>query len=96
MKKVQIKSRLLTLVVLFPLFFMHLAIAEETIIQQEKISFEKCLKVITVSENKLSISAEIEYISAKKRAAVFTLTDGILKITCDKEAGNLTVSTKTN
>ena len=28
--------------------------AEETIIQQEKISFEKCLKVITTSQDKLS------------------------------------------
>ena len=27
----------------------------ETIIQQEEISFEKCLKVITTSESKLSV-----------------------------------------
>ena len=65
MKKVQTKLRLPALAVMFPLIFLHHAIAEETIIQQEKISFEKCLKVITVSESKLSIAPEIEYISAK-------------------------------
>ena len=40
------------LITLEPLF----ATAEEKIIQKEKISFEKCMKVITTSENKLSIA----------------------------------------
>ena len=33
--------------------------AEETIIQQENISFEKCLKVITTSQDKLSVAPKI-------------------------------------
>ena len=70
--------------------------AAEKIIQQEKISFEKCLKVITTSEDKLSIAPEITDISEKKRVAVFTLIDGTLSITCDGEKGNVTVSTNTN
>ena len=37
--------------------------AEETIIQQEKISFEKCLKVITTSEDNLSVASEITDVS---------------------------------
>ena len=37
-------------------FFMSNAVAEEIIIQQEKISFEKCLKVITISQDKLSVA----------------------------------------
>ena len=70
--------------------------AEETIIQQEKISFEKCLKVITTSQDKLSVAPEITDVSNQKRVAVFTLVDGTLTIMCDGEAGNVTVSTNTN
>ena len=72
------------------------AAAEETVIQQEKISFEKCLKVITTSEDKLSVAPEIEDISEQKRVAIFTLIDGTLTITCDGIEGNVTVSTNTN
>ena len=70
--------------------------AEETNIQQEKISFEKCLKVITTSQDKLSIAPEITDVSDQKRIAVFTLVDGTLTITCDGIEGNVTVSTNTN
>lgn len=70
--------------------------AQETIIQKEKISFEKCLKVITTSQDKLSVAAEISDISEQKRTAVFPLADGTLTITCDGIEGNVTVSTNTN
>lgn len=70
--------------------------AEETIIQQDKISFEKCLKVITTSEDKLSVAPEVTDVSDQKRVAVFTLVDGTLTITCDGIEGEVTVSTNTN
>ena len=70
--------------------------AKDTIIQQEKISFEKCLKVITTSQDKLSIAPEITDVSDQKRVAVFTLVDGTLTITCDGIEGNVTVSTNSN
>ena len=70
--------------------------AEETIIQQEKISFEKCLQVITTSQGKLSVAPEITDVSDQKRVAVFPLVDGTLTITCDGIEGNVTVSTNTN
>ena len=70
--------------------------AEETIIQQEKISFEKCIKVIMTSQDKLSIAPEITDVSDQKRVAVFTLVDGTLTITCDGLEGNVTVSTNSN
>ena len=72
------------------------AVAEETIIQQEKLSYEKCLKVITTSEDKLSVAPEVKDVSDQKRVAVFTLVDGTLTITCDGDQGNVTVSTNTN
>ena len=70
--------------------------AEETIIQQEKISFEKCLQVITTSQGKLSVAPEITDVSDQKRVAVFSLVDGTLTIKCDGIEGNVTVSTNTN
>ena len=70
--------------------------AEETIIQQEKISFEKCLKVITTSQDKLSVAPEIADVSDQKRIAVFSLIDGNLTITCDGIEGTVTVSTNKN
>ena len=70
--------------------------AEETIIQQEKIPFEKCLKVITTSQDKLSVAPEITDVSDQKRVAVFTLVDGTLTITCDGIKGYVTVSTNSN
>ena len=72
------------------------AAGEETIIQKEKISYEKCLKVIATSEDKLSVNPEIEEISDQKRIAIFTLVDGTLTITCDGLEGTVTVSTNTS
>ena len=72
------------------------AFAEEKIIQQEKISFDKCLKVITTSQNKLSIAPEITDEGDQKRIAVFTLIDGTLTITCNGKDGIVTVSTNTD
>ena len=83
-------------VMLFPMNLISSALAEETIIQHEKISYKKCLKVITTSEDKLSVAPEIKDVSNKKRVAVFILVDGTLTITCDGAEGSVTVSTNTN
>ena len=83
-------------VVLLPMNLMSSVLAEETIIQQEKISYEKCLKVIDTSEDKLFVAPDIKDVSNKKRVAVFKLVDGTLTITCDGTEGSVTVSTNTN
>ena len=85
-----------TSAILLTTFLMSGAVAKETIIQQEKISYEKCLKVITTSEDKLSLAPAITDASNQKRVAVFTLVDGTLTINCDGIEGNVTVSTTTN
>ena len=85
-----------TALVVLPLTLMSSVVAEEVIIQQEKISYEKCLKVITTSEDKLSVAPEIKDISDQKRVAIFTLVDGTLTITCDGIEGDVMVSTNTN
>ena len=81
---------------LFSVSLMSSVVAEETIIQQEKIAFEKCLKVITTSQDKLSVAPEITNATDLKRIAVFTLADGTLSITCDGIEGQVIVSTSTN
>ena len=96
MKKLQkqvVEGSLLAFMVIFLSSYVG---AEETIIQQEKISFEKCLQVITTSQDKLSVAPEITDVSDQKRVAVFPLVDGTLTITCDGIEGNVTVSTNTN
>ena len=70
------------------------AIAEETVIKQEKkITYETCLNVIKTSEDKLSITPEISEHSDEKRLATFKLVDGTLTITCDGQNGLIIVST---
>ena len=68
-------------------------VANETVIQEEKMSFKTCLNVITTSEIKLSIVPKITDEGEQKHVAVFKLTDGELKIDCDGEKGLVTVST---
>ena len=64
------------------LFLRGPLLAEEKVIQNEKMSLEQCIKVISVSEDKLSIAPKISDLSDKKRVAVFELSDGKLTITC--------------
>ena len=96
MKSIKIKLMHRVSLTVLSIFLTSQLMAKETIIQQEKISFEKCLKVISTSEDKLSMAPEIEEVSTQKRVAIFTLLDGILKITCDGIEGNVTVSTAKN
>lgn len=70
--------------------------AEQKIIKEETISFDKCLEVIKTSENKLSIAPKITDLSGEKRIAVFTLSDGSLAITCDGAKSKIIVSTNTD
>lgn len=96
MRNRRIKSLQIAVILLVPMFMMSHAEAGETIIQQEKIAFKKCLGVIAVSEKKLSIAPEIQDISDQKRIALFALADGTLTITCDGVKGTVTVSKNAN
>ena len=96
MKKLHIQVFQGSLAGFIVLVLTSLVGAEETIIQQEKISFEKCLNVIKTSQNKLSVAPQITDVSDQNRVAVFTLVDGTLVINCDGIEGKVTVSTNTN
>ena len=92
----RLNSFLPVLPTMFFMFSVGDVLANETVIQQEKMSFERCLNVITVSEKRLSVAPKILPISDKKRAAIFYLIDGQLKILCDGEEGEILVSTIKN
>ena len=96
MQNQKMKAKYVIVSTIFSFIMVSFAMAEETIIKEETISFEKCLKVIATSQDKLSVAPEITDASDQKRIAVFTLTDGTLTITCDGLEGNVTVSTNTN
>ena len=96
MKKLQTQAFRGSLAGLMVIAVSFHVVAQETIIQQEKLAFEKCLRVITTSQDKLSVAPEVNDISDQKRIAVFTLADGTLTITCDGEDRKVTVSTNTN
>ena len=72
------------------------AAAAENIIQQENMSLDKCIEVISTSTKKLSIEPEISEPSNKQRIAIYTLSDGKLKIFCDGVDKLVTVSILTN
>ena len=74
-------------------FLTGLVQAEEKLVKKEKMSFERCLSVIDVSKDKLSITPKISEFSERKRVAIFDLLDGTLSITCDGSNGFVSVTT---
>lgn len=96
MIKISEKNYIIISIALALFFFAEPLISEEKIVQKEEMSFEQCLKVIEVSKNKLSIAPKISDLTPDKRIAIFSLSDGILKIACDRNEGFVTVSTKLN
>ena len=85
MREVQFKLCGAILALLVCCFSHKSASADEKVIQQEKLSYDKCLKVIKTSENKLSVTPKIIDSINQRREAIFELVDGTLTITCDGE-----------
>ena len=54
--------------------------AEETIIQQEKLSFERCLKVITTSQDKLSVARKLPTSQIKSVSPSSPLSTALLQL----------------
>ena len=88
-----IKNLKVSGIFLFLIYFFSDVLAADTIIKKEKMSFDTCLKVISTSKNKLSLTPEINKKSDLNQVATFKLTDGSLKIICDGENELITVST---
>lgn len=88
------KNLNLTLIFFVGINFASPLICAETILQKEKLSFEKCLGVIKISAEKLSREAKILEEKDNFRAVQFQMEDGTLSITCDGNAQEVIVSSK--
>jgi len=58
----------------------------ETIIKKQHLSYEMCLKVISQTSDKLSITPKITVDSSDNHKVEYTLSDGKLIIICDKRS----------
>ena len=56
------------------------ATTADEIIRKEKLAFEKCLKVIITSEERLGIGSKIVVDEANVRVVEFKMSDGVLSI----------------
>lgn len=92
MTAICIKNLKISGIFLFLVYFFSDVLAADTIIKKEKMSFDTCLKVISTSKNKLSLTPEINKKSDLYQVATFKLSDGSLKIICDGENELITVS----
>ena len=91
-KESQVSWTLKLILFLFTIFLSSNSPAfAEKIIQQKKLGFSVCLKVIEDSAEKLSLVPEVTKYEETYRQAEFVLSDGILIIRCDGEKGTLTV-----
>ena len=74
------------------LFLSVSPLRSETILQNEKISFEVCLNVIEVSSEQLSLTPKIKIDNNDLRVAEFKMVDGTLKISCNRQINEMVVS----
>ena len=71
----------------------HFSLAE-TIVKQETVSFEGCLKVIQVTADQIGLTPKLAVDTDALRVAEFSAPDGTVVITCDRDAKQVTVSIK--
>ena len=71
----------------------HLSLAE-TIVKQETVSFEGCLKVIQVTADQIGLAPKLAVDTDALRVAEFSAPDGTVVIKCDRAAKQVTVSIK--
>lgn len=88
------KKFFVPLVAIKILFFGSHGANAETVLKQEMVSFRECLKVIEVTKNQTGLTPRMSVDEEALKVAEFVAPDGIVVITCDKEARQVTVSVK--
>ena len=84
-------QKVLTLTVLsiFPSFAMA-----ETVVKEETVSFEACLKIISVTSDQIGLEPLLTVDEEQSQTAEFRAPDGTVVIACDGQAKKVTVSIK--
>ena len=84
-------QKVLTLTVLsiLPSFAMA-----ETVVKEETVSFDACLKIISVTSDQIGLEPLLTVDEEQSQTAEFRAPDGTVVIACDGQAKKVTVSIK--
>lgn len=87
----RVLQKILTLTVsaMMPSFAMA-----ETVVKEETVSFEACLKIISVTSDQIGLEPLLTVDEEQSQVAEFRAPDGTVVITCDGQAKKVTVSIK--
>lgn len=87
----RVLRKVLTLTVLsiLPSFAMA-----ETVIKEETVSFDACLKIISVTSDQVGLEPLLVVDEEQSQTAEFRSPDGTVVIACDGQAKKVTVSIK--
>lgn len=66
----------------------------QTVIKQDTLSFEGCLKVIEITSEQIGAPPKVKVDADNRRVAEFLAPDGTVVIECDRETEQVTVSIK--
>ena len=80
--------------ILLTLWLNPQLLAAETVIKRETVSFEGCLRVIEMTSEQSGLSPKLTSDTSNRRVAEFKAADGVLLITCDRDAKTVVISTK--
>ena len=87
----RVLQKILTLTVsaMMPSFAMA-----ETVVKEETVSFDACLKIISVTSDQIGLEPLLTVDEEQSQVAEFRAPDGTVVITCDGQAKKVTVSIK--
>ena len=66
----------------------------ETVVKEETVSFEACLKIISVTSDQIGLEPLLTVDEEQSQVAEFRAPDGTVVIACDGQAKKVTVSIK--
>jgi len=66
----------------------------ETVVKEETVSFEACLKIISVTSDQIGLEPFLTVDEEQSQTAEFRAPDGTVVIACDGQAKKVTVSIK--
>jgi len=66
----------------------------ETVVKEETVSFEACLKIISVTSDQIGLEPLLTVDEEQSQTAEFRAPDGTVVIACDGQAKKVVVSIK--
>ena len=66
----------------------------ETVVKEETVSFDACLKIISVTSDQIGLEPLLTVDEEQSQTAEFRAPDGTVVIACDGQAKKVTVSIK--